>query len=435
MSRWKSVKHWLPWAGPAIAICSATLLTSYAPVPGVLDQIKALGELRVVTRTGPLAFYRDADGMPQGPEYELARRFADELGVRLQMMPVDTYAQLYAALESGRAHMAAAGLKVPARPHPGIAFGPVYQRVGEHVVYRRGSTRPDSLADISRGDLATAAGDPHPPDAALRDAGLDSLPLLDAVAAGRIRYAIADSTEFALAHDVHPDLRIAFDLGRRESLAWAASSRDADFLGEIRRYFAALNVNGALTAIVNRYYGRAESLEFGESGEFMRRLHSRLPLYRQWFEEAALRSSEDWRLLAAIGYQESKWDPDAANPSGARGMMQLTHQTADEADVGDPRDARESIFGGARYFREVYDKIPAHVPEPDRTWFAVAAYNIGFAHVEEARVQAQKAGKNADSWRDVCDFLPSSEPVHYVENVRGYRDLLEWVWGGTVALN
>jgi membrane-bound lytic murein transglycosylase F len=435
MPYWKSAKNWLPWCKPAIAICSAALLTSYAQVPDLLDQIKALGELRVVTRTGPLAFYRDADDMPQGPEYELARRFADELGVRLKIMPADSYAQVYAALKSGLAHLAAAGLKIPAEPVAGIVFGPAYQHVGEHLVYRHGATRPDSMADIRSGELVVAAGDPQPPSSAIRDADLDTRSLLDAVAAGRLRYTIADSTEFALAHDLHPDLRIAFDLGRSESLAWAASGRDPDFLREIRRYFAGMDVNGELPVIMNRYYGRTESLEFGESGEFMRHLHSRLPLYRRWFEEAALQSSEDWRLLAAIGYQESKWDPGAANPSGARGLMQLTHQTADEADVSDPGDARESIFGAARYFRELYGKIPAHVPEPDRTWFALAAYNIGFMHLEDARVLAQRAGLDPDSWRDVSEFLPSGEPVRYVENVRSYRDLLEWVWGGTVALN
>jgi membrane-bound lytic murein transglycosylase F len=175
-------------------------------------------------------------------------------------------------------------------------------------------------------------------------------------------------------------------------------------------------------------------------------LQSRLPLYKQWFVEAAEQSSQDWRLLAAIGYQESKWNPRATSPSGARGLMQLMGETASAAKVTDLSDARQSIFGGARYFRQVYEKIPSHVPEPDRTWFALAAYNIGYGHVEDARVLAQKAGHDPDSWQDVRKYLPlleqerwytqtengyarGREPVHYVDNVRGYRDLLEWAWG------
>lgn len=179
---------------------------------------------------------------------------------------------------------------------------------------------------------------------------------------------------------------------------------------------------------------------------FIRHLHSRLPLYRKWFQEAAMQSSQDWRLLAAIGYQESKWNPNAASSMGAIGLMQLTERSASEAKVSDPSNARESIFGGARYFRRMYKTIPMHVPEPDRTWFALAAYNIGYGHLEDARVLTQRAGRNPDSWADVRKFLPlltqeywyaqtengyarGSEPVHYVDKVRNYQELLLQAWG------
>jgi membrane-bound lytic murein transglycosylase F len=276
--------------------------------------------------------------------------------------------------------------------------------------------------------------------------------LLDGVADGSVDYTIAGSTEFALAHDVHPDLRIAFDLPGDQSLSWAVTARDTDFLAAINGYFARVNANGELAAIVQRYYGRTENLEFVGPRGFMRDMQSRLPLYKKWFEEAAQQSSQDWRLLAAIGYQESKWNPSAASAAGAKGLMQLTDGTASETKVHDPADPRQSIFGGARYFKQVYEKIPTHVPEPDRTWFALAAYNIGYGHLEDARVLTQKAGRDPDSWQDVREFLPllaqeywytqtengyarGWEPVRYVDNVRGYRDLLEWVWNGGTALN
>lgn len=453
----------LPWSKLAVAAAGISLLGTCTPLPSVIDQIKTLGELRVVTRNSPLAFYRGADDMPEGPEYELARRFADELGVRLKITPVRSYSEIYDSITSGRAHLAAAGLKVPSQRVSGVEFGPAYQRVREHLVYRRGADRPASLADIGSGDLEIAAGSSHartlyaarssaPGLVWVENASTDTQALLDGVADGSVDYTIADSTEFALAHDVHPELRIAFDFTGSESLAWAASARDPGFLSDVGSYFARMNVSGELAAIVQRYYGRSEDMEFVGTRGFMRHLQSRLPLYRQWFEEAAVQSSEDWRLLAAIGYQESKWNPSAASSSGARGLMQLTEESASEARVSNPADARQSIFGGARYFRQVYQKIPAHVPEPDRTWFALAAYNIGYGHLEDARVLAQKAGRDADSWQDVREFLPllaqeywytqtengyarGWEPVRYVDNVRGYRDLLEWAWGGSVLLN
>ncbi len=443
---------------------AVTMLGTCTPLPSMIDQIKTLGELRVVTRNGPLTYYRGPDDMPEGPEYELARRFADELGVKLKIIPKRSYAEIYAALASGEAHLAAAGLKVPAQDIPGVEFGPAYQRVREHLIYRRGAQRPGSLAEIGAGDLEIAAGSSHAktlrafrdglPDLVwVENSSTDSQALLDEVADGSIDYTIADSTEFALAHDAHPDLRIAFDLPGSQSLAWAASDRDPEFSHDMSNYFARLNVDGELAAIVKRYYGRSEDLEFVGARGFMRHLQYRLPLYQKWFEEAAEQSSQDWRLLAAIGYQESKWNPSAASASGAKGLMQLTVETATEAKVTNLNDARQSIFGGARYFRQVYEKIPAHVPEPDRTWFALAAYNIGYGHVEDARVLAQKSGRDPDSWQDVREFLPlleqerwytqtengyarGWEPVRYVDNVRGYRDLLEWAGDGSaVSLN
>ena len=454
------------WSKVGIAATAVLMLSTYAPLPRLIDQIKALGELRVVTRNGPLAFYRGADGMPEGPEYELARRFADELGVKLVITPVRSYAEIYSALSSGRAHLAAAGLKIPAQTIPGIEFGPAYQRVREHLIYRRGENRPSSLAEIGNGDLEIAADSSHAktlygarddvPDLVwVENTSTDTQALLDGVAEGTIDYTIADSTEFALAHDAHPELRIAFDFAGSQSLAWAASDRHASFVHDLSEYFAHLNGNGELAAIVKRYYGRAEDLEFAAASSFMRHLQSRLPLYQAWFEEAAAQSSQDWRLLAAIGYQESKWVPTATSPTGAKGLMQLTSVSAIETKVTDPSDARQSIFGGAKYFHQVFEKIPAHVPEPDRTWFALAAYNIGYGHLEDARVLAQKAGRNPDSWQDVREFLPllaqeywytqtengyarGRESVRYVDNVRGYRDMLEWAWGAgnaSAALN
>jgi membrane-bound lytic murein transglycosylase F len=455
---------WQRWTKVVISVSAVTLLCTCTPLPSLVDQIKILGELRVVTRNGPLAYYRGPDGIPEGPEYDLARRFADELGVKLKITPVRTYAEIYDALITGHAHLAAAGLKVPAQEIPGVDFGPAYQRVREHLIYLRGAVRPASLAEVGNGDLEIAGGSSHAktlyaarnllPDLVwVENDSTDTQALLDGVADGSIDYTIADSTEFAMAHDAHPDLRVAFDFAGSESLAWAASAREPGFVRELNNYFARLSGDGELAAIVKRYYGRSEDLEFAGARGFMRHLQSRLPLYQKWFEEAAEQSSQDWRLLAAIGYQESKWNPSAASASGAKGLMQLTVDTATEAKVSNPSDARQSIFGGARYFRQVFEKIPTHVPEPDRTWFALAAYNIGYGHLEDARVLTQKAGRDPDSWQDVREFLPlleqehwysqtengyarGWEPVRYVDNVRGYRDLLEWTWGaGAASLN
>jgi len=458
---------WVKSSKIGIVASTALMLNTCAPLPSVVDQIKTLGELRVVTRISPLAYYQGVDDLPSGPEYDLARKFADALGVRLVITPMHSYAEIYGALATGRAHLAAAALKVPSKPLAGILFGPVYQRVQEHLVYRRGGARPASLADIGAGDLEIAAGssqaktlrearDELPDLAWVENVSTDSQSLLQSVADGRVDYTIADSTEFAIAHDANPDLRIAFDFPGSESLAWAVSDHYPGFLNEIGDFFSHLEADGELASIVRHYYLRSADLQFASAPIFMQHLQSRLPLYQKWFEEAAAQTSEDWRLLAAIGYQESKWTPGALSASGAKGLMQLSSDTAAAAKMTNPNDARQSIFAGARVLKKIYEKIPAHVTEPDRTWFALAAYNIGYGHLEDARVLAQKAGRDPDSWDDVREFLPlleqeawytqtlngyarGWEPVRYVDNVRGYRDLLEWAWGSNggkaVSLN
>jgi peptidoglycan lytic transglycosylase F len=162
------------------------------------------------------------------------------------------------------------------------------------------------------------------------------------------------------------------------------------------------------------------------------------------FEEVARETGVEWRLLAAISYQESKWDPRAVSPTGVKGMMMLTQATAADLGLDDREDVRQSILGGARYFLEVKDKVPTRVPEPDRTFMALAAYNVGFGHLEDARILTQMHGKNPDVWADVRQHLPlladerwyprtkrgyarGREPVGFVHNIRSYYDILLWM--------
>jgi membrane-bound lytic murein transglycosylase F len=172
-----------------------------------------------------------------------------------------------------------------------------------------------------------------------------------------------------------------------------------------------------------------------------------LPPLRPLFEQAALESGVDWRLLAAVGYQESHWDNTASSANGAVGMMMLTTQAAQAMGVAERTNLQQNIRGGALYLAQTLQRIPARIPEPDRTWLALAAYNVGFGHLEDARILAQTQGKDPDSWADVSQVLPwlaqerwyglarrgyarGWEPVRFVEQVRGYLAVLEWYGDG-----
>ena len=182
--------------------------------------------------------------------------------------------------------------------------------------------------------------------------------------------------------------------------------------------------------------------EHEESRKFQTNVAARLARYRAWFEQAATEVGLDWRLLAAIAYQESKWDPRAQSDQGAAGVMMLTADTAHAMGIRDRANAQQSIFAGARYLAQVRDKIPERIAEPDRTWLTVAAYNVGFGHLEDARVITQALGRNPDSWREVRAQLPlltqerwysharrgyarGWEPVQFVDRIQRYLRLLE----------
>jgi membrane-bound lytic murein transglycosylase F len=420
----------------------------------VLDQILALGELRVVTRDSPVTFYVGADE-PRGIEYELARGFAARLGVDLKISVEDRYSELLPSVGRGQAHIAAAALTVTAPRSELVTFGPGYERVEQQIVYRRGTKQPQTLADLLGGRIEIVGGSAQAtlleearttePHLAWReDARATTEELVRRVSAGIIDYTIVPSNAFALLQHTYPEVRAAFTLGGPESIAWAVP-KGADRLRElVAAYFAEIKATGELQRILERYSLPAHDFDYVGSRAFLRHIESRLPNYRPYFEEAARETGIDWRLLAAISYQESHWDPTAVSPTGVRGMMMLTGDTAGMMAVENRRDARDSIVGGARYLSRVLGKIPERIAPPDRSWLALAAYNIGFGHLEDARIITQIQGASPDRWDQVRKRLPllsektwysrvkrgyanGSVAVQYVDNVRRYYELLTWM--------
>src|SRR5437868_7732048 len=416
------------------------------------------GELRVVTRNLPSTYYLGASG-PQGPEFEMASRFAAELGVKLYIYSVPNVGDVMRELESHRAHIAAAGLTRGMRLPSETGFGPPYQQVREHLIFRQGEAPARNLSQAVNSHIEVVTGSAHA--ATLEQARLavpnlswvenpsaETEELLYRLSRREFDYTVADSNEFAIGRTFHPDIRIAFDLSAGKTLAWAMDGRDVSLLRRVTAFYASLKAEGRLAAILDAYYGGTDRFDYIQSRVFIDDIEGRLPQYRHWFREAAAQVGIDWRLLAAIGYQESHWVPTATSPTGVRGLMMLTEDTARGLGVADRLDPRESIFGGAQYFLRMRNQIPARIPEPDRTWMTLAAYNVGFGHLEDARILTQMHGKDPDLWSDVREHLPlltqtkwytqvkrgyarGWEPVRFVENIRSYIDILDWVAADT----
>ncbi|MDP1997788.1 MAG: membrane-bound lytic murein transglycosylase MltF, partial [Gallionella sp.] len=267
--------------------------------------------------------------------------------------------------------------------------------------------------------------------------------LLRDVDEGVLDCTVANELQFADARNYYSNLAVAFDIGSPSVLAWAfPGDADPELLREVQEFFSRLHEDGTLKRLLERFYGHKERLKPLDAASFITNVKKILPNYRAMFEEAAALVEEDWRLLAALAYQESQWDPLATSFTNVRGMMMLTEDTADRMKVSNRLDARESILAGAKYLALLKEQMPARIPEPDRTWLALAAYNQGFGHLEDARILTQRAGMSPDSWMDVKKWMPllnrpgyyetlkhgyarGGEAVILVESIRSYYDMLK----------
>jgi membrane-bound lytic murein transglycosylase F len=437
----------------AIAIAAAALLAGCSRSPSALQQIRARGELRVVTLNLPTCYYLGAQG-PEGLEYDLASRFAAQLGVRLKIYAVPNEAAIRSELSSGHADIAAAQLTAGAGWWRVGKTAAPYAEIPQLVVYRRDEAQPRDTLQLETSTLAVQAGSAQEqllarmkqilaPRLTWVETAPSSADPLEDVDSGQARYAIVDARTYSYAHHLYPDIKVGFGLPEKRPVQWIVARGDGDLLQAVNRFFQVEETTGDLPRLMHKDSGDTSSFQYEELRLFQASLTQRLPLYRSWFEQAATQYGVDWRLLAAIGFQESRWDPEASSPNGAMGVMMLTSNTAQAMGIKNRTDARESIFAGARYLDQVRSMIPTHIPEPDRTWFTLAAYNVGFGHVEDARIIAQTLGKNPDSWTDVseqmpklaeprwydrakCGYAQGWQPVEYVEHVRQFMQLLEW---------
>lgn len=435
-------------------------LSTCSQPPGKLKEVLEHGQLRVVTRISPTTFYTGASG-EEGPEHDLVQGFRDFLQqkysrpVTVEFIVAEGLEELLASVESGHVHLAAAGLTVTPERSQRVDFGPAYKEVSQHLIYRLNSGRPRSLDSIQGKQLEVLAGSSfietlterraeHPDLAWIENRHATISDLLLAVQEQRLDYTVVDNIDFEVHRYYMPDLRRALRLKEGDQLAWAFTRHSSPQLqADAREYFGDIQSDGTLARLNERYFGHTERFDYVGARTFSRHYESRLKHYKSLFKTAADKTGIDWRLLAAIGYQESHWNPEAISPTGVRGMMMLTRVTAGVYGVDDREDAAASIAAGSRYYARMYRRFN-ELAEPDRTWFALAAYNVGYSHVQDARRLARREGLDPDSWLVLKDMLPRLtqkeyystlpygyargwEPVHYVNNVRTYFEIMNWL--------
>jgi membrane-bound lytic murein transglycosylase F len=264
--------------------------------------------------------------------------------------------------------------------------------------------------------------------------------LIRMVAEKEIELTVADSNVAFLNRRYYPEIRIAFPLGKEESLGWAVKKGERTLLDKVNEFFRKIKADGTFQKLYNKYYANVEIFDYVDLKKYHERLDERLPKYKAMIQKAARKNNFDWRLIAAMVYQESHFDPKATSCTGVEGIMQLTQDTAEHMGIDDHRDPEQSIMGGVKYLRKLYKGFQ-EAKNPDRTYIALASYNVGRGHILDAQKIASEKGLDPNSWSSLEQVLPllryrkyykntqhgycrGTEPVRFVNRIRTYYDIL-----------
>lgn len=450
----------LSWLSGIGFLVLTLLLQGCMDQGSILDQVKRDGTLTIVTRNSATTYYEDPNGEPDGLEYDLARLFADHLGVKLKVKVVNNLRDIFTMVAQQDVDFAAAGLTVTERRKNWVRFTPPLQRVQPEVIYRLGNNKPSKVSDLVGHTVEVVAHSSHaerlrelkqkvPKLKWVENSKVESEELLDLVKDQLVDYVVVDSNEILINQHLYPQLGIAFPIDKSESVAWAfPHTNDTSLYDAASKFIKEIRRNGILAQVLERYYSHVEQFDQVGTFTFLEHVQQRLPQYVEAFKQAGEDNNLDWMLLAAMGYQESHWDADAISPTGVRGLMMLTKHTASYLGVSDRKNPLESIEGGARYLRDIYERLPKSVKDPDRMWMALASYNIGLGHLRDARKLTRHFKENENKWVEVKNTLPllrkrswyrrtrhgyarGNEAVRYVENIRTYYEILHKYYNDT----
>ncbi len=441
---------------PIIIIILLILLYGCFKAPNNLQRVKNAGQLTVLIRNIPGVYYEGPFGLI-GFDYELIKHFADYLGVKLTLINKANVPDMLLALKNQHADMASGRIIITEKRKALYNFSDPYQYLDQMLVYRSGTRAPKKTQQLDKIALEVVSNSSQEellsnlkqnliPDLewhSNKHASVESL--LDLANEKVIDFTIANSNEIMINKYFYPELRSAFSLAKDQETGWAFKkfSNDLSLIKEANKFLADFKKSRQLTILTERYYGHVDQFDYVDTQKFHNRILTRLPRFQYWLKKAAKAQLLDWNLLAAISYQESHWNISAISPTGVKGLMMLTHATAEYIGVNNRLSPYQSIFGGAQYYAKLLKRFPDEVKEPDRSLFALAAYNMGYGHVSDARKLCKKRGLDNTRWANIKQVLPllqrekwyqqtqygyarGNEGVSYVQNIRKYYEFLKW---------
>ncbi len=412
----------------AVAILCCGSLFALRPLSTQLEDVRHRGVIDVVAIAcdGP----DSQKDLEQSFAGEITQLWARDLGLQVHYLWARDTSQALRMLQSHEAQLALTRLPAGEEKTRAVRVSRPYMDthlelvgMGKHLL------QPAHLGPIT---IVVRANSPEAETAALLQAMNPDLHVQRASEWSRTddllltaeqmqdRYVLVDAIDFDSHHTLHPHLQVALDLSQGLHLAWAFPGGDSSLYMQAQSFLARHVHDGSLQRMIALY---GPQPHFDERGaiDFRRDMSQRLPQLEPVFKRYADLNHLDWRMLAAIAYQESHWNNQAVSPTGVTGIMMLSASTAADLGVDDRHSTHQSIRAGSDYFRDLVDALPPQIAEPDRTWMALAAYNMGPGHLEDARRLTARLGKNPNLWADVREQLPLlSQPRWYRHLAHGY---------------
>jgi len=415
--------------------------------PQRIESIETSGTLRVLVPNAPETFHSATVDFREF-DRALSQAFAEHLGVEVQFVEVEPGPPMLRALRQGEADMAVStplGVGVPVSLSTPILD---YQL----QLIRHRDTQPAEFPEDLSFQLVVASNSQEsqalnalakdrPNLKWIESTELSRDEILTAVADKLIDHTVVLGPDFRRVRALFPELTVERTLGESLAMAWAfPESVDLRLLEAADAFIT--SEQALIDRLIEQHINPPPA-QIADVTTFTRQVKERLPALAPLFQEAALLTGWDWRLLVAVAYQESHLNPNARSPTGVRGIMMLTLNTMRELGYDSRLDPQQSIEGGARYLEQLRQRLPDRISEPDLTWFTLAAYNMGLGHLEDARILTQRQGGNPDRWEDVEARLPLLEQPNYyrslkfgygrgnqartyVDNIQQYYQFLVW---------
>ena len=432
-------------------ICLWIILNGCSDDLSQVERIKSHGTLRVALIASPPLYFPD-ESLIKGYDYEIISNYAQSIRTNLNITRANTISDIITQLKQGKVHIGIAG-NSPISTDDKIQGTLPYEEDEWHVIGNRKNILPKSIHNIKPSTVIVAKGSTaalvmsqlkfkHPSLFWLELPNANNRKVLEQVNLNNFKLSVINANVYKYYQYLYPEIQIAFTLKENYTSHWLTyKNSDVSLQNSINGFIDRYKKSGQLEQHHNTYYRHLNVFDYIDSIYYLRRIKERLPQFSPYFKKAAIDNAFDERFLAAISYQESHWNDKARSHTGVRGLMMLTLNTAKRVGVKDRLDPQQSVMGGAKYLNILKASLPERIQEPDRSWMTLAAYNLGFGHLQDVRILTKSLGDNPDLWVDVEKHLPKKslkkwykntkygyarghEPVEFVRRIRRYYDIL-----------